>query len=301
MPTQIRWNVDFRGRVGRPKRIARQIREIAPDFVELKIEGDRGIAELSAIFTEIHKCHPKVEATVRLTAKAVAAARWGYPIHFLWAIEVGKAFARCIPGDARAVSFTPDEETILLLPEVLKDFAESAAEELHLPNVNAVHALAAKGHIPVPLPEQIRQVSETIARNPVPLKGKRLIVHDFFLCRLMRDAFPAEVEKRVEFSGCQAGTRLAHLDCDGNVYPCDALPIRLGNVLETSFDRIWRSPARQRIVEAVHTVPVDCESCAVFSGCFGGCRGLAYLASDSFSARETTGSEEAAASPPKAR
>jgi GeoRSP system SPASM domain protein len=300
LPIHIRWDVDFRGRVGRPKRIARQIREIAPRFVELKFEGDRGIAEISSIVTEIHKCHPKVEATVALSAKAVAAARWGYPITFLWAIEGDKTFSRCIPGDAQAVSFTPDEETILLLPEVLEDFAESGAGELHLPNVNAIRALAARGHIPVPRPEHIREVSEKIACNPVPLKGKRLIVHDFFLCRLMRDAFPGEVENRVEFSGCQAGTRLAHVDWDGNVYPCDALPIRLGNLLETPFERIWRSPERERVVEAIHAAPVDCGSCAAYSGCFGGCRGLAYLASGSADPGKPV-SEEATASPPKAK
>ncbi len=299
LPIHICWDVDFRGRIGRLKRIARQIREIAPQFVELKIEGDRGISELSSIVTEIHKCHPKVEATVRLTAKAVAAARWGYPITFLWAIEGDKTFSHCIPRDAQAVSFTADEETILLLPEVLEDFAESRAGELHLPNVNAIRALAAKGHIPVPRPEQIREVSERIARNPVPLKGKRLIVHDFFLCRSLRDAFPDEVENRVEFSGCQGGTRLAHIDWDGNVYPCDALPIRLGNLFETPFERIWRSPARERVAQAIHAAPTDCESCAADSGCFGGCRGLATLASGSTDPGMGTRSEEAAASSPK--
>ena len=300
LPTRVRWDVDFKGRIGRPKRIARQIREIAPQFVELKIEGDKGIAELSAIVTEIHKCHPKVEATVALSAKATVAARWGYPITFLWAIEGDKTFSRCIPRDAQAVSFTADEETIPLLPEVLEDFAESGAGELHLPNVNAISALAAKGHIPVPRPEQIREVSERIAHNPVSLKGKRLIVHDFFLFRSLRDAFPGEVENRVEFSGCQAGTQLVHIDWDGNVYPCDALPIRLGNLLETPFDRIWRSPARERVVEAIHAAPTDCGSCAAYSGCFGECRGLAYLASGSADPGKATGSEEAAATSPKA-
>lgn len=241
-----------------------------------------------------------MEATVALSAKATAAARWGYPIHFLWAIEGGKTFSRCIPGEAQAVSFTPDEETILLLPEVLEDFAESGAEELHLPNVNAIRALATRGHIPVPRPEQIREVSERIARNPLPLRGKWLIVHDFFLCRFLRDAFPDEVENRVEYSGCQAGTRLVHIDWDGNVYPCDALPIRLGNLLETPFERIWRSPERQRVVEAIHAALVDCGSCAAYSGCFGGCRGLAYLASGATDPGKPV-SEGTAASSPKAK
>jgi len=290
---QIRWDVDFRGRIGRPKRIARQIREIAPEFVALTFEGDRGISELSAIFTEIHKIHPKVEATTGLTAKATAASRWGYPITFLWAFEGGKTFSHCIPKDARAVSFTPDEETVHLLPEVLEDFVESTAEELHLPNVNAVRALAAKGHIPVPRAEQIREVSKQIAFSPVPLDGKRLIVHDFFFWRALRDVFAGERETRIEFPGCEAGTRLAYVDWDGNVYPCDSIPIRLGNLLETPFERIWRSPARMRVVEAIHSVPVDCDSCMAHSGC----RGLAHFASGNIDANAATGIQEGAPAP----
>ena len=291
LPTRVRWDVDFRGRMGRPKRIARQIRGIAPQFVDLRIEGERGIDELSGIFTEIHKCHPEVEATVSLIPKAAAAARWGYPIKFIWAIEAGKTFSRCIPADARAVSFTPDEETILLLPEVLEDFAESAAAELHLPNVNAMRALAAKGHIPVPRSGQFREVLEKLSRSRILLDGKRLVVHDFFLFRILRDLFPDGGETRVEFPGCEAGTRLAYVDWDGNVYPCDSIPIPLGNLLETPFERIWRSPHRMRVVEAIRSVPVDCDSCMVHSGC----RGLAHFASGMLDAG---GFQDAAVSSP---
>ena len=294
LPTRIRWDVDFGSRVGRPKRIARQIREIAPEFVELKIEGDKGVAELSAIFTEIHKCHPKIEATLGLTARAVAASRWGYPIAFIWAIEGGKTFSRCIPEDARAVSFTPDEETIHLLPEVLEDFAESDAKELHLPNVNAIRALAAKGHIPVPSSGQFREVSQKLAPSRISLGGKRIVVHDFFLCRLLRNVFPEEGGKRVKFSGCEAGTRLAYVDWDGNVYPCDSIPIRLGNLLETPWERIWRSPQRMRVVEAIHSVPVDCDSCIAHSGC----RGLVHFASGISDAKDSPRFQDAAVSSP---
>jgi len=297
LPTHVRWDVDFGGRVGRPKRIARQIREIAPQFVELRIEGEKGIDELSAIFTEIHKCHPKIEATVGLTARAVAASRWGYPITFLWAIEGGNTFSRCIPEDARAVSFTPDEGTIHLLPRVLEDFAESGAKELHLPNVNAVRALAAVGYIPVASSGQFRELSQKLDASRISLGGKRIVVHDFFLCRLLRNIFTEEGGKRVEFFGCEAGTRVAYVDWDGNVYPCDSIPIRLGNLLETPFERIWGSPQRMRVVEATHSVPVDCDSCIAHSGC----RGMAYFASESFDKRESRDTQEVAASSPKSR
>ena len=146
---------------------------------------------------------------------------------------------------------------------------------------------------PKRIARQIREVSEKIARSPVPLNGKRLVVHDFFLSRALRGVFPDGGVKRVEFPGCEAGTRLAYLDWDGNVYPCDSIPIRLGNLLETPFERIWRSPARMRIVEAIHSVPVDCDSCMAHSGC----RGLAHFASGNIDANAATGVQEGAPAP----
>lgn len=296
LPIRIRWDVDFEGRIGRPRRIARHIREIAPQVVELRFGDAGGISELSAIVAEIHKCHPKIVATVRLTARGVAAARWGYPIDFHWEIEGGRTFSRCIPGDARAVSFTPDEETITLLPEVLKDFSESSADELHLPNVDAIRALAAKGHIPVPRAGQFQQASEDLARSRISLEGKRIVVHDFFLFRILRDIFADGRGKRIEFPGCEAGTGLACVDWEGNVYPCDSIPIRLGNLLETPFQRIWGSSQRARIVEVIGQVPVECDSCVAHSGC----RGLAHFAPGRWKGKGDAGSPDAAASARKA-
>lgn len=278
MPVNVRWGVDFRGRVGRSKRIAREIREIAPEVVELQIEGDRGISELPAVLAEILQCHPRVEAAVGLFPTAAAAARRGYPVTFVWTVDGGKPFAHCIPEDAHAVLFVPDEDTIRLLPTVLGEFARSGAGELHLPNVNAVRALAAKGHVPVSRPEQIREASEAIERLSLALGGKRIVVQDYGLCRFLHRAFRSDAEGCVAFSSCHGGSRVAYVDWDGEVYPCDALPIRLGNLHETSFERIWRSSARLRIAEALRASPPDCGMCATYSGCVGGCgpsRGLA--------------------------
>lgn len=284
LPVRVRWDVDFGGRVGRPKRIARQIREIAPLLVELRIEGERGMAELSGIVTEINKCGAKVGATAGLSRRSVTAVRWAYPIDLVWDIGAGGPFRSLLPEGARAVSFTPDEDTIGTLPGVLEEFAASAAQELHLPNVNAVRAVAAKGHIPVPGAGQVRDVCERIARAAIDLTGKTLVIHDYFLWTALRERFPAAVRDRVEFAGCQAGSSLVHIDWDGNVYPCDALPIRLGNLLETPFERIWRSAARKKVFAAIRATPGACERCGAFSACLGACRGLAFAARDTFDA-----------------
>lgn len=286
MPVRVRWDVDFRGRPGRTKRIARQIREIAPLFVELRIEGEKGVSELSAIFTEIHKSTPKVAATIGLFPGSAAVSRRGYPIDFIWAVSAGSPFAGLLPGSARAISFTPDEDTIGALPRVLEEFAGSRALELHLPNVNAVRSLADKGHVPVPRPEQLREVARTFSKAGICLAGRKLSIHDHFLWEALRKAYPEAVGTRVEFSGCQAGSALVHVDWEGNVYPCDSLPIRLGNLIETPFAHIWRSPARQHVSAAIKEMPASCGTCGAYGGCLGGCRGLAYLASKSLDSRD---------------
>ncbi len=284
MPIRVRWDIDFRGRAGRSKRIARQIREISPLFVELRIEGEAGLSELSAVFTEVHKSGPQVKLTIGMFPKAASARRWGYPIEFVWEIDGRRSFRGCIPPGEKAVSFTPDEDTILYLPDLLEEFSDSPATEMHLPNVNAVRAVAETGHVPIPRPDQLRAASEEISRLGLSLTGKRVVIHDYFLWKNLQDLFPGEVGERIEFSGCQAGTALAYVDWDGNVYPCDSLPVRLGNLVETPFGRIWESEARKRVADAIRALPGECEACGVQSGCFGGCRGLGYLSARSFDA-----------------
>ncbi len=286
MPVRVRWDVDFRGRIGRPKRIARQIRDIAPLFVELRIEGARGMAELPAVFSEINKCGAKVAVTAGLSPRARSAVRWGYPVDLVWDIGAGGPFRALLPEGAQAIAFTPDADTVGALPAVLAEFAGSGLLSLQLPNVNAVRAVAAKGHVPVPGVAQVSDACREIARSAIDLAGRKLVVHDYVLWKALRERFPAATGERVEFAGCQAGSSLVHVDWDGNVYPCDSLPIRLGNLLETPFERIWRSPAREKVFAAIRAIPGACGRCGAYAECHGGCRGLAYAAHDSLDAAD---------------
>ena len=284
MPIRIRWDVDFKGRSGRAKRIARGIREGAPMFVELRIEGEKGLSEVPAIFAELHQGDTRIEATVPLSPGAIRVARRGYPIDFLWEVGSREPFRRLLPPEADAISFVPDEDNLVFLPDVMEEFAESGIRTLHLPNINAVRALALKGHVPIPTPDMIREAVGRISSLGISLGGKKLVVHDYFLWGILRDAFPGEVGGRLEFSGCQAASALAYVDWEGNVYPCDSLPIRLGNLHETAFEKIWSAPARSRILDAIHAVPPVCGPCDQQKVCLSGCRGLAYLAAGTLDA-----------------
>lgn len=270
--------MDHGGRVGRAKRIARQIRDARPLTVSLRIDGERGLAELPAIVNEFRKWDTCLEATIRLRPGAGRALRWRYPIGVIWAVDGARPFSIELPDEARAVAFTPDGENIALLPEVLREFSGSGAEVLHLPNVNAVRAIADRGHVPLASAAQFTALAAELGRAPAALAGKRLVVHDYFLWRTLRAAFPDATGDRVEFSGCQAGTAVAYVDWEGTVYPCESLPVRLGSLVASSFEQIWASPARRSVAETLRSAPRSCDGCGTAAECLGGCRGMAYVA-----------------------
>ena len=292
LPIRIRWDVDFRERSGRVKRIARRIAEAFPLFIELHISGKRGFSELSGVLAELQKAGPRVSVHLPLLPQASDMARRGYPVDYVWDVGATAGFLPRLPEGAKAISFVPDEDTADELPEVVAEFADSDLVELHLPNVNAVRAVASRGHVPVPGIDRLGAAAGAVAALGRSLPGKRLIIHDFFLWRSLSAAFPGATGDRVEFSGCQAGTALAYVDWEGNVYPCDSLPIRLGSLEDGTFAEVWNSPARARVADAVRSTPWACEGCAEHRGCLGGCRGMTYLASGDFDAPDPSCTEE---------
>ena len=299
LPIRIRWDVDFRERAGRVKRIARRIAEASPLFVELHISGKRGLKELPGIVAELQKTSSRVSLRLPLLPQASDICRRGYPVDCVWDVGATAGFLARLPEGAKAISFVPDEECADELPEVVAEFADSGLSELHLPNVNAVRAVAALGHVPVPGIDRLRAAAGAVAALGLSLRGKRLIVHDFFLWKSLSATFPGATGDRVEFSGCQAGTALAYVDWEGNIYPCDSLPIRLGGLEDVTFEEVWNSPMRARVADAVRSTPWACEGCAERRGCLGGCRGMAYLDSGSLDAPDPACPEERPSAPPK--
>ncbi|MGZ8460600.1 MAG: SPASM domain-containing protein [Candidatus Deferrimicrobiaceae bacterium] len=279
LPIRVRWDVDFRERSGRVKRIARRIAEASPLFVELHICGKKGLRDLPGILAELQKTPSRVSLHLPLLPQAPDMARRGYPVDYVWDVGATAGFLALLPEGAKAISFVPGEHCADELPEVVAEFAGSGLFELHLPNVNAVRAIAAGGHVPVPGIDRLRGTAEAVAALGLSLRGKRLIVHDYFLWKSLSKTFPGATGDRVEFSGCQAGTALAYVDWEGNLYPCDSLPIRLGGLEDGTFEEVWNAPARARVADAVRSTPWACEGCTEHRGCLGGCRGMAYISS----------------------
>ena len=65
------------------------------------------------------------------------------------------------------------------------------------------------------------------------------------------------------------------VEADGSVYPCDFYAQdewRLGNINETTFERLSRSPLEQRFLQGSYAVPQACQTCRSYPLCRNGCR-----------------------------
>ncbi|WP_371368689.1 Putative mycofactocin radical SAM maturase MftC [Sporomusa rhizae] len=78
--------------------------------------------------------------------------------------------------------------------------------------------------------------------------------------------------------GCLAGTSYCVILPNGDVQPCPYLPLKVGNVRETSFDTLWQEST---VFKKLRHEPLKggCGSCGFDSVC-GGCRARAYYYSD---------------------
>lgn len=77
--------------------------------------------------------------------------------------------------------------------------------------------------------------------------------------------------------GCLAGRTYCVVTPDGEVHPCPYLPVRVGNVKEQQFSKIW---AEGEVLHRLREAPLGgaCGRCRWGKTCFG-CRARAYWAS----------------------
>ena len=87
----------------------------------------------------------------------------------------------------------------------------------------------------------------------------------FFAQKLLRKKFSNSV-------GCGACLRLIEIKTNGDVWPCPILPIKLGNIYESSLDKILKRPLAKALIG--RNLKRSCGSCNLKQVC-GGCRAWA--------------------------
>jgi AdoMet-dependent heme synthase len=80
---------------------------------------------------------------------------------------------------------------------------------------------------------------------------------------------------------CKAGRALCSVSPNGDVFPCLMFPLKLGNLRQSSFDKIWRIDpcAELRYLRAMKRTDLDtCTQCHLAAYCQR-CTGVAYIES----------------------
>lgn len=76
---------------------------------------------------------------------------------------------------------------------------------------------------------------------------------------------------------CGGGSTVFAINPYGDVYPCVAFPLVVGNVMKDNFADIWKnSPELARLREQEDELPQDCKECELLEKC-AICRALSYL------------------------
>jgi radical SAM protein with 4Fe4S-binding SPASM domain len=75
---------------------------------------------------------------------------------------------------------------------------------------------------------------------------------------------------------CAAGETLVSVQPNGDLYPCRRMPIRVGNLMETSLVELYYNSDLFRRLRSRHLISDGCEDCFYARLCGGGLRCLSY-------------------------
>lgn len=173
----------------------------------------------------------------------------------------------CLTGIS-GISFRCSRSNYLLLPDIIKACMESGIAELQLPmeRLNA-------GEEPLCLSLSERELLASRIAG-VPFREHLAITaNDPFIWRIVHPTLP------FPDGICQAGNTMLSIGPGGDVYPCPAMPILLGNLLTSAFREIAASTIKKEVREQILEGPSSCSSCTMVDDCRGGCRGRGFHAS----------------------
>ncbi|MFQ6112371.1 MAG: radical SAM protein [Nitrospinota bacterium] len=91
--------------------------------------------------------------------------------------------------------------------------------------------------------------------------------------RVVRQRSPGDFPAGAEMSGCLAATHYCRVTPEGDVTPCPYMPLRAGNLRETSFESIWQGSHLFRTLRT-SALKGKCGLCE-FNEICGGCRARA--------------------------
>lgn len=108
----------------------------------------------------------------------------------------------------------------------------------------------------------------------VPIRPTCMPMFERFLRSLGETLSPGEM-LRLRTYGCMAGINYGRLNYNGDVTPCPYLPLKVGNVREESFVKMWKESPILKSLRSRNNLRGRCRICPYREVC-GGCRARAY-------------------------
>jgi radical SAM protein with 4Fe4S-binding SPASM domain len=192
---------------------------------------------------------------------------------FQKAIEGIKAAART--GVCLQVNFTAMKQNLSELPDLI-DLAESLKTDIIMV-FQAIPPCGEREALELDAEEQ-SSLMRTIAEKQK--KTRALIipvcVPEYWPYLIERKSItPGRIQKKA-LSGCGAGSGFVYVRFDGEVWPCNFIPLAAGNVRRTAFPDIWNnSPLLRQFRGESRQLKDACGECRHQKIC-GGCRGRAF-------------------------
>lgn len=123
--------------------------------------------------------------------------------------------------------------------------------------------------------DRIRSLPELCQLGEELKTGEAIIPTHFYNPKLT-----GQLRRLADFiGGCGAGRFYISIEPNGDIYPCVFFPheeeVKLGNILQDDFERLWRSHSLLRVLRNKDALKGNCNSCEYRYTC-GGCRARAY-------------------------
>lgn len=107
-----------------------------------------------------------------------------------------------------------------------------------------------------------------------------ILIHDPLAIPLLIEAGFRPNDELVGLNACGAGNLFLSIDPEGNVRPCNFLPLVVGNVKKQKLIDIYK---KSKELKSCEVIPRECEHCKYSECCAGGCKSFSLQASGSFS------------------
>lgn len=193
---------------------------------------------------------------------------------FQSAIDGIKAAART--GVCLQVNFTTMRQNLAELPGLI-DLAEELKTDIIMV-FQAVPPRQDRGALELNPEEQIQLIKVISEKQK---KSRALIIpvcspeYWAWLVEQKRFSFGESLQRKT-LSGCGAGSGFSYIRFDGDVWPCNFIPLPAGNVRQQTFLDIWNnSPLLQEFRSQPRQLKRACQECRHQNIC-GGCRGRAF-------------------------